>query len=87
VVSNSVSQRFSSQNPLLPASAPSVLMAGYRAAGWACFAAAAVAMLIAAFGLRGMDILNPVTEAGEVMEMETRDSGLEIAKGRTDSAA
>ncbi|KDQ08068.1 hypothetical protein BOTBODRAFT_38288 [Botryobasidium botryosum FD-172 SS1] len=56
-ISTAVSDRFLSGHPSLLASSPSVLLKGYRAAGWVCFAAAAIAIVMTAFGLHNMPIV------------------------------
>lgn len=80
-VSTAVSTRFLAGHPLLHPSSPSVLLQGYRAAGWVCFAAAALAILATVLGLRDMPIVLDVDvsadagsrgEEGEAYEMNSK---------------
>ncbi|GJE97159.1 MFS general substrate transporter [Phanerochaete sordida] len=61
----SVSARFARAHPPLAPDAPDVLMAGFRAAGWLCCGACALAVLISAVGMRGVGFVGqsaPVVE-------------------------
>jgi fluoride ion exporter CrcB/FEX len=56
-VATATSQKYQRAHPELGLDSPEVLMAGFRAAGWTCFAAAVVCFGFALFGLRGIGIV------------------------------
>jgi hypothetical protein len=56
-IAAAVSEKYAKAHPSLLADSPEVLMVGFRAAGWTCFAAAVLAFLIALVGLRGIGIV------------------------------
>ncbi|OCH84235.1 major facilitator superfamily MFS-1 [Obba rivulosa] len=56
-IATSVSEKYNRAHPNLAATDPSVLMAGFRIAGWTCFGAAAISLLITLFGVRGIGIV------------------------------
>ena len=56
-IANSVSTKYNKQHPTLDATDPDVLMAGFRAAGWTCGVTIILALLIAAFGMRGIGLI------------------------------
>ncbi|EGN92575.1 hypothetical protein SERLA73DRAFT_190930 [Serpula lacrymans var. lacrymans S7.3] len=64
-IATSVSERYNAQHPTLAPDSPEVLMVGFRAAGWTCFAASAISVLIAIFGMRGI---------GKVGQMKSHSS-------------
>lgn len=68
-IATAASARYHAAHPDLPADSPGVLMVGFRAAGWTCFAAAGVAFCIAAFGLRNIGVVGKTTqqEDGDVL--------------------
>ncbi|KAK7044587.1 MFS general substrate transporter [Favolaschia claudopus] len=55
-IATATSEKYSRAHPSLAADSPEVLMVGYRAAGWTCFAAAVIAFGITIFGLKGMGV-------------------------------
>jgi hypothetical protein len=68
----------------MPPNSPSVLMEGFRAAGWTCFATGALSFAIGAVGLRGIGYvgkkaLDQTTGEGDVSSLpfdgqtQTRD--------------
>lgn len=62
-IATSISEKYNAIHPSLPADSPEVLMAGFRAAGWTCFAAAALSLTIGVFGLRGMGVVGQQKKA------------------------
>ncbi|KAJ6455296.1 major facilitator superfamily domain-containing protein [Mycena vitilis] len=56
-ISTAISSRYNHAHPSLAPDSPEVLMVGFRAGGWACFAAALVSFCIALVRLRGMGIV------------------------------
>ena len=56
-IANSVSTKFNNQHPDLSTSDPSVLMAGFRAAGWTCCGTIAIALIVALVGMRGVGLV------------------------------
>ncbi|KAJ6482010.1 major facilitator superfamily domain-containing protein [Mycena sanguinolenta] len=56
-ISTAVSSHYNRAHPTLTPESPQVLMAGFRAAGWACFAAALFSFCIALLRLRRMGIV------------------------------
>ncbi|KAF9493130.1 MFS general substrate transporter [Pleurotus eryngii] len=60
-IATAASDRYNAARPDLHADSPEVLMVGFRAAGWTCFAAAGVAFCIAAFGLRNIGVVGKTT--------------------------
>lgn len=99
-VANEASKRFHLARPDLLDSSPEVLMVGYRAAGWTCFAAGSIAVLTVLIGLRDLGIVGlrkaqEVEEPKEVeavtgaaMEMDTmaEASGSRTSKSGTEKA-
>ncbi|KAJ6588750.1 major facilitator superfamily domain-containing protein [Mycena capillaripes] len=69
-IAAAASQKYQHAHPMLAADSPEVLMAGFRAAGWTCFAAAVVSFIIAVFGLRGIGILGHKPERSERRAVE-----------------
>ncbi|EIW83579.1 MFS general substrate transporter [Coniophora puteana RWD-64-598 SS2] len=67
-VAAAVSKKYSESHPDLSPTSPEVLMPGFRAAGWTCFAAVVIALLIAVFGLRG---IVPVEQIAQQRDRET----------------
>ncbi|KAF8204419.1 major facilitator superfamily domain-containing protein [Mycena galopus ATCC 62051] len=61
-VATATSQKYQRAHPELALESPEVLMAGFRAAGWTCFAAAIVCFIFALFGLRGIGIVGRQSE-------------------------
>lgn len=56
-IATSVSRKYHRAHPSLEYDSPEVLMVGFRAAGWACFAAGIIAVVTVIFGLRGMGVV------------------------------
>lgn len=52
-----MSEKYALAHPALLLNSPEVLMVGFRAAGWTCFAAAALSFLIGLVGLRNIGIV------------------------------
>ncbi|KAI0075980.1 hypothetical protein K474DRAFT_1663636 [Panus rudis PR-1116 ss-1] len=85
-IAASVSSAYNKHHPNLTATDPSVLMAGYRAAGWTCCGAVIISLLVAIFGLRGIGLVGqqqlplekplahgPI-ELSQVVEANTRET-------------
>ncbi|KAJ7359135.1 major facilitator superfamily domain-containing protein [Mycena albidolilacea] len=68
-----VSQKHQRSHPTLDTDSPEVLMAGFRAAGWTCFAVALVSLSIAIFGLRGIGVV------GRKPESATLESEIQLS--------
>ncbi|OBZ77744.1 hypothetical protein A0H81_02617 [Grifola frondosa] len=77
-IANSVSQKYNGIHPELAATDPSVLMAGFRAAGWTCCGASAISFLIAVIGMRGVGIIGQ--EKGDQEAKKTDCSDVELAQ-------
>ncbi|KAJ8522255.1 hypothetical protein ONZ45_g1154 [Pleurotus djamor] len=78
-IATATSEKYNKAHPELAADSPEVLMAGFRAAGWTCLAAAALSLIVAAVGLRGIGIVGKTaksdeTEAGTALESIKADS-------------
>ncbi|EMD34687.1 hypothetical protein CERSUDRAFT_116875 [Gelatoporia subvermispora B] len=56
-IATSMSEKYNRAHPSLSTTDPSVLMAGFRVAGWTCCAAATISFLITLFGVRGIGIV------------------------------
>lgn len=67
-ISTAVSAHYNKAHPDLAPDSPQVLMVGFRAAGWACFAAAVISFVIALVRLRGMGIVG-----GDKVDESRRD--------------
>ena len=52
-----MSLRFNKHHPQYGPTAPDVLMAGFRAAGWTCCGTCALALVIAIVGMRGIGLV------------------------------
>lgn len=74
-VANSVSLRFNKTHPDCSPTDPSVLMAGFRAAGWTCSAAMTLALIIAIGGMRGVGL---VGQKRTTESIKTSNSDLEM---------
>jgi hypothetical protein len=74
-IATAISEKYASAHPLLLPSSPEVLMVGFRAAGWTCFAAAMLAFLVGLVGLRGIGVVGQ------------RKTIPILAEGTTDSCA
>ncbi|KAJ7729261.1 major facilitator superfamily domain-containing protein [Mycena maculata] len=69
-IATATSQKYQHAHPELAIDSPEVLMVGFRAAGWTCFAASVISFVIGVVGLRGIGIIGhkaekPVTGGGE----------------------
>lgn len=64
-IADSVSKTYSNKHPDLDAQSPEVLMVGFRAAGWTCFASTLLSIIIVILGLRGLGIIGEKTRASE----------------------
>lgn len=73
-IATTISEKYASAHPSLLPNSPEVLMVGFRAAGWTCFAAAVLAFLIGLVGLRGIGVVGQRKTAPTLAE-ETTDSG------------
>ncbi|KAJ6535086.1 major facilitator superfamily domain-containing protein [Mycena capillaripes] len=72
-ISTAVSSHYNRSHPSLAPDSPEVLMVGFRAAGWACFAAALVSFCIALLRLKGMGIVK-----GRTSDEERRPDDVEL---------
>ncbi|KZP16508.1 MFS general substrate transporter [Athelia psychrophila] len=82
-IATAISEKYNTANPTLAATSPEVLMVGFRAAGWTCFAAGVVSVLIGVVGLRGMGIVGSVPNGStDSSVIELKDVGAEkVADG------
>ncbi|KAG2337383.1 MFS general substrate transporter [Suillus weaverae] len=64
-IADSVSKAYNNKHPDLSAQSSEVLMVGFRAAGWTCFASTLLGIVIVIFGLRGLGIIGKKTSASE----------------------
>ncbi|KAF7337696.1 MFS general substrate transporter [Mycena sanguinolenta] len=71
-VATATSQRFQRAHPELAIDSPEVLMAGFRAAGWTCFAVAVLCFGFGLFGLRGIGIVGQTASPALDLAVETR---------------
>ncbi|KAJ6601340.1 major facilitator superfamily domain-containing protein [Mycena vulgaris] len=76
-IATATSQKYQRAHPELALNSPEVLMVGFRAAGWTCFAVAVLSFVIALFGLRGIGIIGQKDEKPEESGPETQLSDLE----------
>lgn len=67
-IADSVSKAYNNKHPDLDAQSPDVLMVGFRAAGWTCFASTVLGIVIVIFGLRDLGIIGKKTRANEDAE-------------------
>ncbi|KAJ7205262.1 major facilitator superfamily domain-containing protein [Mycena pura] len=61
-IATATSQKYQHSHPDLALDSPDVLMAGFRTAGWTCFAVSVFSFGIALFGLRGIGIVGQRAE-------------------------
>lgn len=78
-IATSVSSKYHAANPSLLADSPEVLMVGFRAAGWTCFAAALLSFIIALVGLRGIGIVGQKSRI-----ISGTDSGISLPEMKVD---
>ncbi|KAJ7682956.1 major facilitator superfamily domain-containing protein [Mycena rosella] len=64
-IATATSQKYQRAHPELALDSPEVLMVGFRAAGWTCFAVSVLSLMIALFGLRGVGIIGQKEEKAE----------------------
>ncbi|KAG1758738.1 major facilitator superfamily domain-containing protein [Suillus occidentalis] len=64
-IADSVSKTYNNKHPDLDAQSPEVLMVGFRAAGWTCFASTLLGIVIVILGLRDLGIIGKKTRASE----------------------
>ncbi|KAJ6544040.1 major facilitator superfamily domain-containing protein [Mycena capillaripes] len=69
-VATATSQKYQRAHPELALDSPQVLMAGFRAAGWTCFAVAVLCFGIALFGLNGIGIVGR-SSTGPILSFKT----------------
>ncbi|KAJ6615199.1 major facilitator superfamily domain-containing protein [Mycena sp. CBHHK59/15] len=69
-IATAVSQKYHSRHPVLPGDSPTVLMVGFRAAGFSLCAAAVTSFVIALIGLRGTGIVGRKRKT-EIEKVET----------------
>jgi hypothetical protein len=60
-----VSKTYNNKHPDLDAQSPEVLMVGFRAAGWTCFASTLLGIVIVILGLRDLGIIGKKTCVSE----------------------
>lgn len=72
-IATATSEKYQLVHPELALDSPEVLMVGFRAAGWTCFAVSVLSFAIAIFGLRGIGIIGRNAE-----KPETANGGPEI---------
>ncbi|KAJ7146260.1 major facilitator superfamily domain-containing protein [Mycena epipterygia] len=65
-IATATSEKYQHAHPELALNSPEVLMVGFRAAGWTCFAVSVLSFAIAIFGLRGVGIIGRNAEKPEV---------------------
>ncbi|OCH89214.1 MFS general substrate transporter [Obba rivulosa] len=65
-IATTISENYNRAHPELAATDPSVLLGGFRAAGWTCCGAATIALLIALFGLRDIGVVGQRTHSSMV---------------------
>ncbi|KZP30068.1 MFS general substrate transporter [Athelia psychrophila] len=75
-IATAISEKYNAANPTLAADSPEVLMVGFRAAGWTCFAAAMMSLLISVIGLWGTGIVGAApsgsTESSSAIELNEK---------------
>ncbi|KAG2070818.1 hypothetical protein BDR04DRAFT_1155028 [Suillus decipiens] len=64
-ITDSVSKVYNNKHPDLDAQSPEVLMVGFRAAGWTCFASTLLGIVIIILELRGLGIISKKIYASE----------------------
>ncbi|KAG1729327.1 major facilitator superfamily domain-containing protein [Suillus paluster] len=64
-IAASVSKAYNEKHPHLDAESPEVLMVGFRAAGWTCFASTVLSIMVVIFGLRGLGVIGKRACASE----------------------
>ncbi|KAG1721892.1 major facilitator superfamily domain-containing protein [Suillus lakei] len=75
-IADSVSKAYNNKHPDLDAQSPEVLMVGFRAAGWTCFASTLLGIIIVIFGLRDLGIIGKKTRASATQsDDDTLNSG------------
>ncbi|KAF7337738.1 MFS domain-containing protein [Mycena sanguinolenta] len=82
-VATATSQRFQRAHPELALGSPEVLMAGFRAAGWTCFAVAVLCFGFGLFGLRGIGIVGQRASITLDLALETRPKEPQIQSNST----
>ncbi|KAJ7508587.1 major facilitator superfamily domain-containing protein [Mycena galericulata] len=69
-IATATSQKYQHAHPDLAIDSPEVLMVGFRAAGWTCFAVSVLSFVIAIVGLRGIGIIGRSAEKPEAASTE-----------------
>jgi hypothetical protein len=64
-IADSVSKTYNNKHPDLGAQSPEVLMVGFRAAGWTCFASTLLGIVIVIIGLRDLGVIGKKTRASD----------------------
>jgi hypothetical protein len=77
-IATAISKKYASAHPSLPADSPEVLMVGFRAAGWTCFAAAVLAFLIGVVGLRGIGVVGQQKKTPNPAEITADSSAINL---------
>jgi len=77
-IATAISKKYASAHPSLPADSPEVLMVGFRAAGWTCFAAAVLAFLIGVVGLRGIGVVGQQKKIPNPAEITADSSAINL---------
>jgi hypothetical protein len=62
---DSVSKAYNNKHPDLDAQSPEVLLVGFRAAGWTCFASTLLCIIVVILGLRDLGIIGKKTRASK----------------------
>lgn len=62
---DSVSKAYNNKHPDLDAQSPEVLLVGFRAAGWTCFASTLLGIVIVIIGLRDLGVIGKKTRASD----------------------
>jgi len=76
-ITTAIQQKYASTHPSLSLTSPDVLLAGFRAAGWTCFASASLSFIIVLVGLRGLSVGNTEVSPGPSRhELESRQENL-----------
>ncbi|KAG0696619.1 major facilitator superfamily domain-containing protein [Suillus ampliporus] len=88
-IAASVSKAYNEKHPHLDAESPEVLMVGFRAAGWTCFASTLMSIMIVIFGLRGLGVVGKrssasdhVAQSDELQLRELRQAEHDNSKAR-----
>ncbi|KAJ7581456.1 major facilitator superfamily domain-containing protein [Mycena floridula] len=81
-IATATSQKYLLRHPASQTTSPEVLMAGFRAAGWTCFAAGVMSVIIILVGLRGIGIVGtPRAESADKKDENSENTEKASAMG------